>query len=235
MWPRSRRSTSTSRCSRLSRMSSVNPSCRPDSPVRSERARVTSSTGARGWSVSNRLLRMREALCQFPAACLKRNVRSQVASRWSRHSTAAPPAYLPRISGRAYAFLSRESTATKRTSMEAEVNGSAACSATASSCFMGTRGLSSTPRESLHALRPAGPNWSTIAPSGMAATSPMARRPKRLRLSLTSGATGSRSIDWGARKARTSAGAWRAPSASAVRAATRAGNLASATPIRGAR
>ena len=119
--------------------------------------------------------------------------------------------------------------------MEAEVNGSAVCSATASAYFMGIKGLSSMPRERCHARRPAGPNRSSSAPSGMAATSPMARRPKRLRPVLTSGEMGSRSIEWGTRKARTSAGTWRAPSASAVRAATRAGNLASATPMRGAR
>ena len=46
------------------------------------------------------------------------------------------------------------------------------------------------PREHCHAHRPAGPNRSSSTPSGMAATSPMVRRPKRLRPVCTSSGDG---------------------------------------------
>ena len=49
-------STSTRHRSLLSRTSGSSPICVPDSPVRSDRARATSSTGACGWSVSRQFL-----------------------------------------------------------------------------------------------------------------------------------------------------------------------------------
>ena len=57
--------------------------------------------------------------------------------------------------------------------MEVEENGREVCSTTGSSCFRGTRGLSSMPRERLHALFPGSPNWSVRASSPMEAASPM--------------------------------------------------------------
>ena len=44
-------------------------------------------------------------------------------------------------------------------------------STTDSSCFMGTKGLSSTPWHRFHAALPMRPNWSTIFSNAIAATS----------------------------------------------------------------
>ena len=54
-------------------------------------------------------------------------------------------AYLPLMSGRAYALLRRVSTATKSASTEEEWNGSEVCSTTDSSNANGTTGLWSMP------------------------------------------------------------------------------------------
>ena len=106
---------------------------------------------------------------------------------------------------------------------------------TDSSCFRGTRGLSSMPMESSQALLPACPKRSLRASRFMAATSPRVCRPKRCISAAAAAGTGSRSTGRGARKPAASGGTMVVPRAGLVRAATRAGNLASPTPTRGCR
>ena len=103
-----------------------------------------------------------------------------------------------------------------------------------SSRLSGSTGLSSMPRHRRNARRPSRPNWSTSCPSCRAATLPMACSPKRCRPSRTSPGTGSQSTAYGARKPGTSAGTT-VTSALPTLAATKAGNLPFATPIRASR
>ena len=138
-------------------------------------------------------------------------------------------------SGLAYALSRRLSTATNRTSIEEEWNGSETCSTTDSSNGMGTTGLSSIPLQSAQARPPPAPNWSTSMCLLMEAASPMVCSPKRCIPVFTPVETGSRSMECGARNTLTSSGTLDAPNALLVRAATKAWNLASATPTRGFR
>ena len=73
----------------------------------------------------------------------------------------------------------------------------------------------------------------SAAPSRMAATAPMLCSPKRINPSRTSPARGRRSMERGARKAAASGGTVTVSCPLPVRAATNAGNFASATPMRG--
>ena len=143
------------------------------------------------------------------------------------------PTYLPFIPDREYALLRSVSTATKRAWREEEENGSEARSTIDSSNGRGTTGLSSIPLQSLHARLPSRPNLSTSACSPIAARSPIVRSPNRRISAFTSVDMGSRSMEWGARKARASSGTLVAPCVLHVRAAMKAGNLVSATPTRG--
>ena len=77
---------------------------------------------------------------------------------------AEPPylAYLRLNSGLAYALWRSESTATNRTSMDDEWNGSEMCSTTDSSNDIGNDVDCRRPRyRASHARPPSGPNWST--------------------------------------------------------------------------
>ena len=108
-------------------------------------------------------------------------------------------------------------------------------STTDSSCFMGVSELWSMPRHNSHAVLPVRPNWSTRVSNAIAATSPMTWNPNRCMAAFTVESTGRRSMECGARKDAASMGTLVAPRGVLDMAATRAGNLAWATPTLGAR
>ena len=84
-----------------SRTSFSRPICVPDSPVKPDRVRVTSSTGVLGRSISSLLRTTGDAFSHEPTGCLNLTLFSQDGQPDAAQSRSANPAYRPFMSGRA--------------------------------------------------------------------------------------------------------------------------------------